>query len=128
MINLIYIRAAIEANTGVHLTLEKTRQYLLEEGLITKKQADEDAVIFTGYGDLFFGDVPVAEVEKQLDDKEGLPDRIMAGSQESIMKTKKADCGASKAPTQKGTPKMMGGGMAMKKKPGYYHGGMAKKK
>jgi hypothetical protein len=44
------------------------------------------------------------------------------------MKTKKADCGASKAPAQKGTPKMMGGGMAMKKKPGYYHGGMAKKK
>jgi len=80
MINLIYIRAAIEANTGIHLTLEKTRQYLLEEGLITQKQADEDAVIFTGYGDLFFGDVPTAEVEKQLDDQEGLPDKIIAGS------------------------------------------------
>ena len=43
------------------------------------------------------------------------------------MKSKKSDCGASKAPTQKGTPKMMGGGYAMKK-PKMYHGGMAKKK
>ena len=80
MINLVYIRAAIEANTGIRLTLEKTRQYLLEEGLITQKQADEDAVIFTGYGDFFFGDVPTTDVEKQLDDNEGLPDRIIAGS------------------------------------------------
>jgi hypothetical protein len=43
------------------------------------------------------------------------------------MKSKNADCGASKAPTQKGTPKMMGGGYAMKK-PKMGYGGMAKKK
>ncbi len=44
------------------------------------------------------------------------------------MKATKAKCGASNPATQKSTPKMMMGGMAMKKKPGMMHGGMAKKK
>ncbi len=33
-----YARAAIEANTGIRLTLEKTHQYLVEEGLIKESQ------------------------------------------------------------------------------------------
>jgi hypothetical protein len=44
------------------------------------------------------------------------------------MKATKAKCGASNPATQKSTPKMMMGGMAMKKKPGMMYGGMAKKK
>ena len=43
------------------------------------------------------------------------------------MKTKKANCGASVPATQKSTPKMMMGGMAVKK-PTYGYGGMAVKK
>ena len=43
------------------------------------------------------------------------------------MKTKKANCGASVSATQKSTPKMMMGGMAVKK-PKYGYGGMAVKK
>jgi hypothetical protein len=52
-INLVYIRAAIEAATGVRLSLEKTRQYLVEEGLITPYQAKHDATIFRGYSEFF---------------------------------------------------------------------------
>lgn len=57
------------------------------------------------------------------------------------MKATKAKCGASNPATQKSTPKMMMGGMGMKKpkmtyggmamnkkKPGMMNGGMAKKK
>jgi len=45
------------------------------------------------------------------------------------MTMKTANCGASMKATQASTPKMMAGGMAMKKKPmAYGHGGMAKKK
>lgn len=43
------------------------------------------------------------------------------------MKSKNAKCGASNPPA-KAKPKMMMGGMAMKKKPAYGYGGMAKKK
>ena len=43
------------------------------------------------------------------------------------MKMTKAKCGASNPPA-KAKPKMMMGGMAMKKKPAYGYGGMAKKK
>ena len=52
-INLIYIRAAIEAATGVHLSLPDVKRYLLEEGLITSKQAKEEATIFRGYGEFY---------------------------------------------------------------------------
>lgn len=52
-INLHFIRAAIEANTGVRLSLEDTRQYLIEEGLITASQARRHAKIFRGYGEYF---------------------------------------------------------------------------
>ena len=52
-INLVYIRAAIHAATGVRLSLEKTRQYLVEEGLITTYQAKHDATIFRGYSEFY---------------------------------------------------------------------------
>ncbi len=52
-INLIYIRAAIEANTGVKLSLEEVRQYLIEEKLITPSQAKHHAQIFRGYSEFF---------------------------------------------------------------------------
>lgn len=52
-VNLYYIRAAIEANTGIRLSLKKTRQYLIEEGLISK---DEDAHEFRGYSDYYWTD------------------------------------------------------------------------
>ena len=45
-INLHYIRAAIEANTGIRLSLEKTRQYLVEEKLISPQEAKKHAHIF----------------------------------------------------------------------------------
>lgn len=44
------------------------------------------------------------------------------------MKMNKAKCGASNPASQKSTPKMNMGGMAMKKRPGYSYGGMATKK
>lgn len=80
MINLIYIRAAIEANTGKRLSLTRVRELLVEEGLITQKKAETDAVIFRGYGDLYWTDVPTADVEETFDDQEGLPDNYVPGS------------------------------------------------
>lgn len=52
-INLIYIRAAIEAATGVRLGLKDVRRYLLEEGLITPGQAADEATIFRGYKEFY---------------------------------------------------------------------------
>ena len=80
MINLVYIRAAIEANTGIRLKLPEVRQYLLEEGLITPKQADTEADIFSGYGDLCWTDIPTVNIEDDYDELEGLPDHFLPGS------------------------------------------------
>lgn len=56
-VNLHYIRAAIEANTGVTgLSLEKVRDLLVEEGLISQIQADKYATIFEGYAG-YFGEI-----------------------------------------------------------------------
>ena len=52
-INLIYIRAAIDAATGVRLSLMETKRYLIEEGLITPTQAREEATVFRGYGEFY---------------------------------------------------------------------------
>jgi len=52
-INLIYIRAAIDAATGVHLSLLDTKRYLIEEGFITATQAREEATVFRGYGEFY---------------------------------------------------------------------------
>ena len=70
-INLIYIRAAIQAATGVTLTLKEVRQYLLEEGLITPSQAKKEATIFRGYSEFYdydYGENPsYSETQEELD-------------------------------------------------------------
>lgn len=45
--NIVYIRAAIEAATGEHLSLNQTKALLIEEGLISKREAKN--LIFPGY-------------------------------------------------------------------------------
>lgn len=80
MINLHYIRAAIEANTGKRLSLEEVRTLLVEEGLITQKRADRDAVIFRGYNEFFWSDGFGREADGEIDDEEGLPDNYVPGS------------------------------------------------
>jgi len=77
MINLHYIRAAIEAATGIHLTLPEVRTYLLEEGLITQKQADEDAQLFTGYDELYEYD-DASTYQEEYDVEMGLPDTYIS--------------------------------------------------
>jgi|TARA_B110000259_G_C13983511_1_gene389540 hypothetical protein len=62
-INLHYIRAAIQKNTGRRLSLEKVRQYLVEERLITPRQAKKNAQIFTGYHDFYSSDTPSRKKE-----------------------------------------------------------------
>lgn len=53
MINLIYIRAAIQEKTGKVLPLEDIVDLLVEEGLITKDQATDENLIFRGYAEFF---------------------------------------------------------------------------
>ncbi len=77
MINLYYIRAAIEANTGIRLSLSEVRTYLVEEGLITQRQADEEAKTFTGYGDMFTFD-DASRVTEEFDQNMGLPDSYVS--------------------------------------------------
>jgi hypothetical protein len=72
MINIIYIRAAIEAATGVRVSLERTRELLLEEGLITPKQYRNDCFMGVDYSSLYEFDS--ADVSQQsLDLVEGIP-------------------------------------------------------
>ena len=52
-VNLYYVRAAIEANTGIRLSLKDTRRYLVEEGMIAE---DEDAHEFRGYSEYYWTD------------------------------------------------------------------------
>lgn len=63
MINLVYIRAAIRERTGKELSLEAVRDLLLEEGLITKKQAQNRDLIFRGYAEYFETEEAAARVE-----------------------------------------------------------------
>lgn len=56
-INLIYIRAAIEAKTGHRLSLSKVRQLLLEENLITPRQARNNSREFEGYSEFYTSDI-----------------------------------------------------------------------
>lgn len=78
MINLIYIRAAILENTGILLSLEKTLQYLVEEGLVSEEDAADDTLIFRGYSEFFETEDASTSVEKadhlvyleDLDDEE----------------------------------------------------------
>lgn len=52
-VNLHYIRAAVEARTGIRLTLKKVRQYLISERLLTPAQARKYAQVFNGYQDFY---------------------------------------------------------------------------
>ena len=67
MINLIYIRAAIRANTGIDLSLPKVLQYLAEEGLVTPAKAKDPGPIFRGYSEYFdhvSADISDAEIDE----------------------------------------------------------------
>ena len=57
-LNLYYIRAAIEANTGQRLDFPTIRRLLVEEKLITKKELNANplAFEFSGYGSYFFSE------------------------------------------------------------------------
>tara|TARA_X000001036_G_C20691922_1_gene809676 strand:- start:6485 stop:6793 length:309 start_codon:yes stop_codon:yes gene_type:complete len=56
-INLIYIRAAIEARTGITLSLSAVRKYLVEENLITPRQARNNSREFEGYKEFYNDDI-----------------------------------------------------------------------
>ena len=73
MLNLIYIRAAIRENTGRELTLQRIKDLLLEEGLITPSQAKDPDLIFTGYSK-YFG-TEVAAVDEEVIEKSSFVDR-----------------------------------------------------
>ena len=79
LINIYYIRAAIEAATGVRLSLNETRDILLEEGLITKRQYNEEAAPLAGYDELYQTDVAMRDIS-DLDTEEGLPDHFIPGT------------------------------------------------
>lgn len=53
--NLYYIRAAIQERTGQVLTFDRIRQLLLEEGLISQRELDDNPMAqeFDGYGRYF---------------------------------------------------------------------------
>jgi len=74
VVNLYYVRAAIEANTGQRLSFPKIRRLLVEEGLLSEKQARDDAKAFDGYGNFFSSETFHRTQERQLDLEEGLPD------------------------------------------------------
>ena len=80
-INLVYIRAAIEAATGVRLSLEDVRRYLIEEGLITTKQAREEATIFRGYSEFY--DYDYADIKKEANPPQELDFQKDDGKQEA---------------------------------------------
>jgi hypothetical protein len=63
LINLIYIRAAIRERTGQELSLERVRDLLLEEGLITPAQAADDNLIFRGYAEFFETEEAATQME-----------------------------------------------------------------
>lgn len=55
MLNLVYIKAAIEAKTGIRLRLKQVAKYLVEEGFITKDQANK--AVFYSYESYNNGDL-----------------------------------------------------------------------
>lgn len=64
MINLIYIRAAIQQATGKVLPLEEIIDLLVEERLITKEQAKDENLIFRGYAEFFETEEAATKVER----------------------------------------------------------------
>jgi hypothetical protein len=57
--NLHYIRAAIMARTGIKLTIDEVKAYLLTEGMATQDKLNR--YTFKGY-DQYFGHVHLHEV------------------------------------------------------------------
>jgi hypothetical protein len=69
--NLLYIRAAIREATGVVLSQEEILTLLVEEGLITQSQANDDSLVFRGYDEYFKTDYALKQVEYIEDIKDG---------------------------------------------------------
>jgi hypothetical protein len=74
VVNLHYVRAAIEANTGQRLRFSEIRRLLVDEGLLTARQAQEEARAFEGYGSLYSTESFDRREEPRIDTTEGLPD------------------------------------------------------
>jgi len=72
MVNLIYIRAAIQQATGNVLPLDEIIDLLVDEGLITKAQAQDENLIFRGYEEFLETEEAATRVEQadQYVDKE----------------------------------------------------------
>lgn len=70
--NLLYIRAAIREATGVVLSQEEILALLVEEGLVTKNQANDDSLIFRGYTEFFKTDYALKHIEYIEDISDGL--------------------------------------------------------
>lgn len=70
--NLLYIRAAIREATGVVLSQEEILTLLVEEGLITQSQANDDSLVFRGYDEYFKTDYALKQVEYIEDIKDEL--------------------------------------------------------
>lgn len=70
--NLLYIRAAIREATGVVLTQEQVLAYLVEEGLVTATEAQDESLIFKGYDEYFNSDYAEVQVEAIEDLSDGL--------------------------------------------------------
>ena len=64
MVNLIYIRAAIQQETGKILPLDEIIDLLVDEGLITKQQAQDENLIFRGYEEFFETEEAATRVEQ----------------------------------------------------------------
>jgi hypothetical protein len=77
MINIHYIRAAIQQATGIKLTLDRTRELLVEEGLITQRQSDAvGKKVVTSYA-TYYGDYSTptdVDGPYDLDTEMGLPE------------------------------------------------------
>lgn len=73
MLNLVYIRAAIREATGRELTLQRVKELLLEEGLISLKQSRDPDLIFTGYSK-YYG-TETAAVDEEYIEKSSFVDQ-----------------------------------------------------
>ena len=74
--NLYYIRAAIQERTGQVLTFDHIRQLLLEEGLISQRELDDNPMAqeFDGYGRYFATED--CSVEVPLEPRRFIPDLL----------------------------------------------------
>ena len=91
-LNLYYIRAAIQERTGQILKFDRIRQLLLEEGLISAEELENNpsAKEFDGYGRFFYSEYNLVDVPLEplrflpdysshelLDEDVEMPDRIL---------------------------------------------------